>query len=251
MSDLVQRLKGPNSREVTFHDAVLAAALPITINQDNYVAALDLVYNVKGLKAMHVDVQNTGEDGLTFKIESARKEYTLLTSLVDGDFNNDLLADTNVVGGDPATGTITCAGVLAGDTVTVNGLLYTAVAGAKANDTQFSIDTGDNECATDLADSIDDDTRVGTLDDLTATATTNVVTAVQTVSGTAGDATTLVSSNGTRLAVSGATFSGGVDAGLKLEEILAVSPASTAIRIRFKRLVASTNTTMKAIVSGN
>lgn len=112
----------------------------------------------------------------------------------------------------PATGTVVCASVLAADTVTVNGLLYTAVAGAKANNEQFSIDTGDDECATDLADSITNDTRTGTLNDVTAVSSTDTVTMTQTVAGLAGDATTLVSSNGTRLAVSGATFSGGLDA---------------------------------------
>lgn len=111
-----------------------------------------------------------------------------------------------------ATGTITCAAVQALDTVTVNGLVYTAVAGAKANNTEFSIDTGNNECATDLAASITADVRAGTLNDVTATATTNVVTCTQTVAGVGGNSTTLVSSTGVRLAVSAATFSGGVDA---------------------------------------
>ena len=108
-----------------------------------------------------------------------------------------------------AFGTVTCAGVLAGDTVTVNGLVYTAVAGVKADNTEFSIDTGDTECATDLADSITNDVRVGTLNDVTATNLGAVVTITQTVAGASGNATTLVSSDGTRLAVSG--FTGGVD----------------------------------------
>jgi len=112
-----------------------------------------------------------------------------------------------------ADGDITCASVLAADTVTVNGLLYTAVSGAKANDTEFSIDTGDNECATDLADSITNDTRSGTSGDQTATSSTDTVTAVTDVTGTGGNAITLVSSNGTRLAVTGSgNFTGGVTA---------------------------------------
>ena len=108
-----------------------------------------------------------------------------------------------------ATGTVTLVGVLAGDTVTINGLVYTAVAGAKANNTQFSIDGTDNADATDLADSIANDSRTGTTLDVTATATTNVVTVEETIGGTGGNAITLVSSNGTRLAVSGAILSGG------------------------------------------
>lgn len=111
-----------------------------------------------------------------------------------------------------ATGTITCATVLAADTVTVNGLVYTAVVGAKANNTEFSIDVSDNACAADLADSITNDARTGTLNDVTATSSTNVVTCTQTVAGASGNNTTLTSSTGIRLAVSGATFANGVDA---------------------------------------
>ncbi len=97
------------------------------------------------------------------------------------------------------------------DFAIVNGLTYTAVAGAKSDDTEFSIDTSDDAAATDLADSIDDDTRTGTLNDLTAAAVTDTVTATTTIGGTVGNATTLSSSDGGRLAVSGATFSGGAD----------------------------------------
>lgn len=107
-----------------------------------------------------------------------------------------------------ASGTLTCVSAVAGNTVTVNGLLYTAVSGVKADDTEFSIDTSDNATATDLADSIDDDTRTGTLDDLTATATTNVVTAVAVTTGTEGNAITNVAPDAT-ITVDAATFSGG------------------------------------------
>ena len=112
-----------------------------------------------------------------------------------------------------ATGTVTCATAVVDDTVTVNGLLYTAVAGAKANDTEFSIDTGNDETATDLADSIDDDTRSGTAGDVTAVSASAVVTITTDVAGTAGNAITLVSSDGTTLAVSGSgTLTSGVSA---------------------------------------
>ncbi len=110
---------------------------------------------------------------------------------------------------DSATGTVTIAGVLAADTVTVNGLVYTAVSGAKANNTQFTIDGTDTASAEDLAASVQDDTRTGTIGDLQAASTAAVVTMTSTLNGTEGNAVTLVSSNGTRLAVSGSTFSGG------------------------------------------
>lgn len=119
----------------------------------------------------------------------------------------------NAVANTFATGTVTAASVQAADTVTINGLVYTAVAGAKADNTEFSIDTGDNECATDLAASITADGRAGTTGDTTAVAVGAVVTITTDVAGTGGNAITLVSSNGTRLAVSGSgTLTGGVNA---------------------------------------
>lgn len=112
-----------------------------------------------------------------------------------------------------ATGTVTLAAVLAGDTVTINGLVYTAVAGVKANNTQFSIDGTDAVDAADLEASIDADVRAGTIGDVSASVAGAVVTVTTNVAGAAGNATTLVSSNGTRLAVSGAgTLTGGVTA---------------------------------------
>ena len=65
--------------------------------------------------------------------------------------------------------------------------------------------------AVDLADSVNNDVRVGTLEDLTATSALGVVTFSSTAVGAIGNAVTLVSNNGTRMAVSGATFSGGSD----------------------------------------
>jgi len=111
-----------------------------------------------------------------------------------------------------ATGTITAATVVADDTVTVNGLVYTAVSGAKADNTEFSVDTGNSAVATDLADSINNDTRVGTITTgVTALAASAVVTVSAVATGIGGNAITLASSDGGTLAVSGALLSGGRD----------------------------------------
>jgi len=234
VTDLTIRERGPISGNSQYADALLQTGA-ILVDQDAYAATpnstvLDRVYAVKGLDNMHVEIENTGStNGLTYKIEKARKEFKTISELVDADFDQDILANTDVLAGVKAFGSVTCVGVLAADTVTVNGLVYTAVAGVKANNTEFSIDTGDNETATDLADSISQDTRAGTLDDLTAVGITNVVTAASTVIGTSGNAITLVSSNGSRLAVSGATFAGGVD-NFNIQDIVDISPESTAIR---------------------
>ena len=121
-------------------------------------------------------------------------------------------ADEDFFRNEKATGTITFATVLAGDTVTINGLVYTAVAGAKADNTEFSIDGSDTVDAADLADSIVNDARTGITDpalDVTATSSAAVVTVEETVGGTGGNSIDLASSNGARLAVSGATLTGG------------------------------------------
>lgn len=114
-----------------------------------------------------------------------------------------------------ASATITLATVLAGDTVTINGLVYTAVAGAKANNTEFSIDGVDTVDATDLVDSITNDVRAGIEDFSAASGGTAVVTITAEIlvqSPTEGNSITLVSSNGTRLAVTGSGFlAGGVN----------------------------------------
>ncbi|MCH7647129.1 MAG: hypothetical protein IIA83_00775 [Thaumarchaeota archaeon] len=109
-----------------------------------------------------------------------------------------------------ATGTVTLLDVGAGDTVTINGLLYTAVAGAKANSTEFSVDENDTVDAADLADSINNDGRLGDLGDVSATSSLGVVTVTSDQIGTAGNAVTLAET-GITITISGATFSGGVD----------------------------------------
>lgn len=254
MTKLTIRERGVISGNSQYADALLQAGA-IAVDQDNYStdpdsSPLDRVFNIKGLDNMHVEIENTGltENGLIFTIEKCRKEFKVISELVDADFDEVVVADTTVVAGALALGTVTCLTAIVGNTVTVNNILYTAVAGPKANNTEFSIDTGDNETATDLADSIQNDTRQGTLGDLTAIAAVNVVTIKQTLPGTVGNATTLVSSGAT-LAVSGATFTGGVDAITSINDIVEISPEGTAARIKIKRETSGQDTTLAGIVS--
>ena len=93
------RVKGAYSGNSSYYDKALKAGA-ITINQDAYSAGLDRIYDVKGLKNMHVEIENTGgANGLTFKIEKARKEFSDIATLADADFDQDILADTNVAFG--------------------------------------------------------------------------------------------------------------------------------------------------------
>ena len=116
-----------------------------------------------------------------------------------------------------ATITVSGSGTLTGgvtaDIATINGLVYTCVTGPRADDTEFSNDTGDNETATDLAAAVNGDSRSGSLGDVSASATTDTVTLTSDVLGVAGDATTLTSSSdAVRLITSSTVFANGVDA---------------------------------------
>ena len=132
--------------------------------------------------------------------------YTNVRCLTDTPFSVAVWNITKTAGSTSATATVTTVGVLAADTVTINGLVYTAVSGTKANNTQFTIDGGNNAVAADLAASVNGDTRIGTLGDVTATVATNVVTLTSTLEGTAGNAVTLASSNGNTFTGIGSNF---------------------------------------------
>lgn len=149
--------------------------------------------------------------------ESISRNYTTTFNVGGNEFDSGNFYLNIVSGtGSPtaATATITLASVLAGDTVTINGLVYTAVTGAKSDNTEFSIDGNDTVDGADLVDSIDNDVRTG-IADFTAGETTGVVTITAEIliqSPVDGNSITLVSSNGTRLAVTGSgTLAGGVD----------------------------------------
>lgn len=141
------------------------------------------------------------------KAESAGLIYPSVVVSRDNPF---VSSSWRIEKGDFAQGTVTLAAVNAADTVTINGLVYTAVAGAKSDNTQFSIDGTDTVDAADLADSIANDTRSGTVGDVTARSAGAVVTVQYTAPGTAGNAVTMSeSTGGLRITLSGATLAGG------------------------------------------
>lgn len=107
--------------------------------------------------------------------------------------------------GTSAKGTIVVVGIVATETVTVNSFVYTAVAGAKSGNTQFSIDTSDTATATDLAASINSRDAAA----VTAVQQLNAILLKADTLGTGGNAFTLaetVTDAGTT--ISGATFAG-------------------------------------------
>lgn len=110
-----------------------------------------------------------------------------------------------------ATGTVTCVAPILGDTVTVNGLVYTGVSAPKVNNQTFDISFGATAIAADLADSISNDLRSSiTVPSLgqTATSVLGVVTITADV-GELGNNIDLASSSVAELAVSGSFLTGG------------------------------------------
>ena len=80
-------------------DALLQTGA-IAIDQDAYTAGLDRVYDVRGLTNIYIEIRNTGgANGLTYKIEKARKQVEDVSTLVDADFDIDIKTDTNVAFG--------------------------------------------------------------------------------------------------------------------------------------------------------
>lgn len=105
-----------------------------------------------------------------------------------------------------ASGTVTLASVSAADTVTINGVVLTAVSGAPAAD-QFDISGTDTADAVSFCAAVAANATLAGL--ITAANVLGVVTLTAIVPGLPGNAITLASSNGTRLAVSAARLAGG------------------------------------------
>ena len=111
---------------------------------------------------------------------------------IDVDVNTNALVS--------ASATITLASVQAGDTVTIAGVTLTAHAATQSG-TVFKVGVSDTADAADLVRCILANTS---LDDwVTASSLVDVVTVTCLVPGVVGNGLTLVSSNGTRLAVTG------------------------------------------------
>lgn len=100
---------------------------------------------------------------------------------------------------------VTCASALAADTVTLNGVVFTAVnSGATGN--QFNVGGTDAAAAASLAAAINGSVTAKVAGVMGASAASNVVTVFCLHPGITGTLATLVSSNGTRLAVSSNPF---------------------------------------------
>lgn len=155
----------------------------------------------------------------TIALAAIRQEDTIVAAL-----NNNAGTITDIkanvsINDCRANGTITLSGVTAGQTVNVNGVTYTAVAGAAANYNQFSIDGNDTADAAALAAAINArEANYG--NSVTASSNAGVVTVTATAEGTGPNAYVLTKS-GAGITVSGAgTLTGGtVTGGIKSTSI--------------------------------
>lgn len=177
------------------------------------------------LQGLRIKVAAGAAAGTKMNVADLRTSDTLVAVISS---NAGVLADDTAnctVQPTQASGTITCAGVTANDTVTVHGNTYTFVAAAAdvvVGGPYVVIGGSNNATAANLAAAINAyETRpvsgqngLATKAAVVATVSTNVVTVTSVADGTAGNAYTLTSSNGTRLAVTGAgTLTGGTATG--------------------------------------
>ena len=108
-----------------------------------------------------------------------------------------------------ASGTVTLSSMVAADTVTVNGTVFTCVASGATNN-QFNVGASDTITAANLAAAINSSTTAAFRNLVTASSSAAVVTVVSNPEGVLGNAITLaISAHGS---VSGATLTGGVQA---------------------------------------
>lgn len=146
-----------------------------------------------------------------------------------------------------STATVEPTSAQVNDTVTINGVVFTAKAAEDTAARQFNQSGTDAAAATSLAACVNASTHASISGILTAHvdfADSGKVVLRAYTAGTGGDALTLASSEGTRLAISGATFSGGA-AAANNEFDCTGSNAETATA-----LAAAINASTTALISG-
>ena len=155
------------------------------------------------------------------------------------------LVNVDAETGVAASGTVTAATVLAADTVTIGGIQFDAVAGARTpGSNDFDQSGTDTTTAADLAAAINDPLNgigLSSTINVTASPSVAVVTITADAEGTDDNAITLTSSGAT-LTVSGATFTGGVD-----ETALTPAEANTSKDDILANLVAFGDTSSAAV----
>lgn len=175
---------------------------------------------IRELQGLRVDLVA----GASADINAAVAEIKIEDNIVSAINNNG--GTLTVV--DPATliiadgfarGSAVFLNVIATNEITINGLSYVGVAGVKADNTEFSVDTSDADAVIDIADSIN--TRDGANVSAVANGTTLEITAV--AEGVSGNSITFVSGDTTITETGSGTLINGT--GVKASQTLTLSSA--------------------------
>lgn len=133
-----------------------------------------------------------------------------LSKVASGDLKSKLYTDISSSALVAATGTVVFATAVTGQTVTLNGVAFTAVSGSPTA-LQFTVGGTNAEAATGFAYAVNTGASGTALikEFFSASVSNATVTLTSKIRGVAGNAFTLASSNGGTLAVSGARLLGG------------------------------------------
>lgn len=177
--------------------------------------AVNAATMLKELQGLSIDLLAGAAANTTLALAAIRQEDTIVKAL-----NNNAGAITDItanisINDCRAFGTVTVGTVVAGDTVTVAGLLYTLVSNvtvvAPGDYSKVKVGASANDVAANLAAAINARESNRTQQVL-ATASTNVVTVRAVAEGVAGNSIALVEV-GTTFTLSGAVLSGGTATG--------------------------------------
>lgn len=174
----------------------------------------DLADAVHELQGLRQTVVTGGSADTKFNVAAIRQEDTVLSALNNNAGTITDITNTISIVDCRASGTVTAASVVAADTVTVDGRVYTAIANdATVGLNQFRIGTTDTECATNLKNAINLGEQADATSKVTASSSAAVVTITARAEGTGGNSIALATSNNTRLAKSGTTLANGTATG--------------------------------------
>lgn len=142
--------------------------------------------------------------------EWAQKFENFFRGVVSGTYPASISQYTDDTALAYATGTVTVASIQADDTITINNVTLTGKS-SPSGESQFDSDGTDTVVATAIAACINANSSLTGI--VTASSSGAVVTVSAYIKGLIGNAITLASSNGTRLAVSAARLASGTGMG--------------------------------------
>lgn len=206
----------------------LAAAINGSTDARIYKLLTATTTGSSGVVTLTANANGALGNAITIKTNGvvAKGTVTVVTALTDIDDTVSINGVAMTAKQQRATGTLTAATAIAGNTFAVDGITFTGVAGAATLGTPtFSIDTGDNETATSIAAQINAHAQLS--GKVTATAAAAVVTIRAVTSGTAGNSIALAGT-ATTLEASDTTLT---DGAAVANNEFDFSPGSTATQV--------------------